>query len=128
LNINNEEFRSEIFEITGITNVVNYYGMVEQTGSIFIECESGFLHSSNYSEIIVRDKRNLLPIENGIEGVIQLISVLPMSYPGHSILTEDIGIVVGDDDCKCNRPGRYFKVLGRIKDAEVRGCSDTYAV
>jgi hypothetical protein len=128
LNIGNEEFKSEIFETTGISNVVNYYGMVEQTGSIFIECEAGFLHSSNYSEIIVRDQRNLLPIENGKEGVIQLISVLPMSYPGHSILTEDIGVVVGDDDCKCNRPGRYFKVLGRIKDAEVRGCSDTYSV
>jgi hypothetical protein len=128
LNIQNEDFKNSVFETTQIKNVVNYYGMVEQTGSIFVECEAGFLHSSNYSEIIVRDPTTLQCAPDGVEGVIQLISVLPMSYPGHSILTEDVGVVVGADDCSCARPGRYFRINGRIKDAEVRGCSDTYSV
>lgn len=128
LNIQNEDFKQAVLETTQIKNVINYYGMVEQTGSIFIECDFGFLHSSNYSEVIVRHPTTLQPMADGTEGVIQLVSVLPMSYPGHSILTEDVGVVYGADDCNCGRPGRYFKINGRIKDAEVRGCSDTYSV
>ena len=49
-----------------------------------------------------------------------------MSYPGHSLLTEDEGVLLGEDDCKCGRLGKYFLVLGRVKNAEIRGCSDAY--
>ena len=30
--------------------------MIEQTGSIFIECEKGYYHPSIFSDIIIRDK------------------------------------------------------------------------
>jgi len=52
--------------------------------------------------------------------------LLPISYPGHSILTEDIGTIIGVDNCLCGRMGKYFKINGRLKNAELRGCSDTY--
>lgn len=126
LKIGNDQFKASVRKTTGVTKVVNYYGMVEQTGSIFVECDRGFLHSSAFSEVLVRDPVTLRPANIGIEGVIQVISMLPMSYPGHSILTEDLGTIVGNDDCACGRLGRYFLVSGRIKDAEIRGCSDTY--
>ena len=127
LNIGNQEFRDEIHRLTQITNVINYYGMVEQTGSIYIECAEGYLHASAYSDILIRDVHNFKPLQVGEEGVIQVISMLPLSYPGHSLLTEDMGVVVGYDNCSCGRPGTYFLVHGRMKDAEIRGCSDTYA-
>ena len=127
LNIDNDTFRMRARDTLGVNRVVNYYGMVEQTGSIFPECEHGRLHSSAYSELIVRSPVTLAEVPDGTEGVIQLLSVLPLSYPGHSILTEDVGVVDGRDDCPCGRAGRYFRVLGRLKDAEVRGCSDTFA-
>ncbi len=126
LNIGTAEFSARVKNLLGIARVVNYYGMVEQTGSIFIECEMNYLHSSSYSEVIVRNPITLQPNTPGEEGILQLLSVLPMSYPGHSILTEDLGTVVGDDGCMCGRPGRHFVVSGRIKDAEIRGCSDTF--
>ena len=47
-----------------------------------------------------------------------------MSYPGQSILTEDIGVIHGIDNCKCGKLGKYFSVLGRVPDSELRGCSD----
>ncbi|MHB8062980.1 MAG: LuxE/PaaK family acyltransferase [Ruminiclostridium sp.] len=53
--------------------------------------------------------------------------MIPRSYPGHALLTEDKGIILGEDDCPCGRFGKYFKVTGRIPKAEIRGCSDTYA-
>ena len=60
----------------------------------------------------------------GETGLIQTLSLLPISYPGHNILTEDIGIIHGVDDCKCGKKGKYFSVLGRVPNAELRGCSD----
>jgi hypothetical protein len=36
-------------------------------------------------------------------------------------------VILGEDDCPCGRKGKYIKVLGRIRNAEIRGCSDTYA-
>jgi hypothetical protein len=125
--VDNCEFKNRICKISAISKVHNYYGMVEQTGSIFVECEHGFLHSSSFSDLIIRNHQTHFPEENGSEGLIQLLSVIPRSYPGHSILTEDLGTIHGEDDCKCGRMGKYFKVHGRIKSAEIRGCSDTYS-
>ena len=125
--VDNIEFKKRIFKVSEISKIHNYYGMVEQTGSIFVECEHGFFHSPSFSDLIIRNHKTHSPEENGVEGLIQLLSVIPKSYPGHSILTEDLGTIHGEDDCICGRMGKYFKVHGRIKSAEIRGCSDTYS-
>jgi|LakMenEpi03Aug12_release.lakeMendotaPanAssembly.Ray.scaffolds.fasta_scaffold121831_3 phenylacetate-coenzyme A ligase PaaK-like adenylate-forming protein len=118
-------FRKSLFDKTKLEQIYNYYGLVEQTGSIFMECESGYLHASNYSDIIIRNHKDYSVLPNGQEGLVQLVSALPKSYPGHSILTEDLGTIIGIDSCTCGRKGKYFTISGRIKNAEVRGCSDT---
>lgn len=106
--------------------VHNYYGMVEQVGSIFVECAEGHLHTPNYADIIIRDYETLEAVPFGTEGIIQVLSTIPKSYPGHSLLTEDYGKILGEDDCPCGWQGKYFEVYGRIPQAEVRGCSDTF--
>ena len=121
-------FKQSLREACGIRDVHDYYGMVEQTGCIYMECEEGHLHASTYSDVIVRRGSDLLPCAVNEAGILQVISTLPESYPGHSLLTEDEGVLLGEDDCPCGRKGKYFKVLGRLKNAEIRGCSDTYAV
>jgi phenylacetate-coenzyme A ligase PaaK-like adenylate-forming protein len=121
-------FKSALHEVCGIDHVYDYYGMVEQTGSIYVECECGHLHTSVFSDIICRRPKDFTECEFGEEGLIEVVSVLPESYPGHALLTEDVGAVLGEDDCPCGRKGKYFKINGRIKNAEIRGCSDTYAV
>ena len=125
--VTREEFKKRITEAFGITHFLDHYGMVEQTGCIYAECEHGHLHASNYSDVVIRDYKDFSPCQIGQEGTIQVISVLPRSYPGMSLLTEDRGIILGEDDCPCGRKGKYVKILGRIKSAELRGCSDTYA-
>ena len=101
----------------------NYYGMIEQTGSVFLECEKGYFHCSIFSDIFIRNSELKLSKIKQI-GLIQTLSLLPVSYPGHNILTEDMGVIHGIDDCKCQKLGKYFTVLGRVPDAEIRGCSD----
>lgn len=125
--VSNEEFKHRLRNSTGVSRVHNYYGMVEQTGSIFMECEHGNLHTSSFSEVIIRDPIDFRPLGPHKPGLIQLLSVIPHSYPGHSLLSEDIGEYGGVDDCACGRLGKHFKVHGRIKNAEIRGCSDTYS-
>jgi len=125
--VDNIEFKNRVLNISSISKIHNYYGMVEQTGSIFVECEFGFLHASSFSDLIIRNHQTHHPENQGSKGLIQLLSVIPKSYPGHSILTEDLGTIYGVDNCKCGRMGKYFKVHGRIKSAEIRGCSDTYS-
>jgi phenylacetate-coenzyme A ligase PaaK-like adenylate-forming protein len=111
----------------GISEVHDYYGMIEQTGSIFMECGLGHLHASIFSDVIIRNHVDFSEMPIGEKGLIQLVSILPKSYPGHSLLTEDEGVLIGIDDCRCGRKGKYFKVTGRIQHSEIRGCSDTYA-
>ncbi|MEF9951706.1 MAG: acyl-protein synthetase [Clostridium sp.] len=124
--VSKDYFKNELNRICGIKRVYDYYGMVEQTGSVYLECEYGNMHCSEFSDIIIRDYKDFSVKDIGQEGIIQLLSILPLSYPGHSILTEDRGVIIGEDDCKCGRLGKYFNILGRIKNAEIRGCSDTY--
>ena len=124
--VDSNTFKAQLKSVCSITKVHDYYGMVEQTGTIHMECEAGFLHTTEYSDIIVRRTKDFSVCKAGEQGVIQLLSLLPVSYPGHSILTEDIGSIYGEDDCSCGRKGKYFKIYGRLKNAELRGCSDTY--
>ena len=90
--IDNKIFKNKLIQTLGFLKVVNYYGLIEQTGSIFLECEKcGYFYSSEYSEVIIRGKNlEILPERKGF---IQLLSILPTSYPGHSILTEDVGVI-----------------------------------
>ena len=123
-----DEFRQSLKNVCDIPQVFSYYGMVEQTGCIYTECEYGHLHASVYSNIIVRRAIDFSPCDIGEKGIIQVLSTLPKSYPGHSLLTEDEGVILGIDDCPCGRKGKYFDVIGRLAKAELRGCSDTYAI
>lgn len=126
LNISNKKFKNLLKKHLSITKIYNYYGMVEQTGSIFFECHNceNFI-ASDYSDILIRDK-NFQVLKKNQTGFIQLLSTLPTSYPGNNILTEDLGYITKKSHCKsCSKlQGKRFKVVGRIKNSEVRGCSD----
>lgn len=124
--VTDSEFKTEIRRTLGHVTVHDYYGMVEQTGTIYVQCEEGFLHTPVWSDVLVRSPQDLRLLEHGESGLIQVNSILPTSYPGHCILTEDRGTIVGEDDCACGRLGKYFKVHGRLPKAQVKGCSDTF--
>lgn len=122
-----EEFHLKLKEACGLDSIHDYYGMVEQTGCIYMQCECGHLHASVFSDVIIRKPIDFSECGVGETGIIQVVSTIPESYPGHSLITEDEGVLLGEDDCPCGRKGKYFKIIGRLKNAEIRGCSDTYA-
>ena len=126
--VSKKQFKFYLNKQFKLSQIYNFYGMVESVGSIYIECNEGFFHSPVFSEIIVRRHSDWSEAKNGEEGIIQVISSLAQSYPGHSILTEDLGIIHGVDNCKCRRKGSYFTISGRVPNVEMRGCSDTHVL
>ena len=102
--VSNSLFKKYIKKYFKIKKIHNYYGMIEQIGSVFFECEKGFFHTSCLNDIIVR-KNNGKVLTNKKKGIIQLLSILPTSYPGHNILTEDVGSIFGENNCNCGRKG-----------------------
>ncbi len=120
-------FRSVLERSFGLRDVHDFYGMAEQVGSVCFECEEGYFHPPNFADVIIRDETDWKPSAVGSPGVVEVVSLLPRSYPGHAILTEDLGVIDGVDDCRCGRMGRRFHILGRVPKAEIRGCSDTLA-
>jgi len=75
-----------------------------------------------WADIVVRDPISLAPLE-GEPGLLQLLNVLAVGAPYHSVLTEDTGRVV-PGACPCGRSGKRFELLGRLPKAEVRGCAN----
>ena len=124
--VSNDVFRKTLQLSYGLKRVYQYYGMVEQPGSIYLECSQGNLHSSILGGILIRRPFDFSVAAPGETGLIQVLSVLPHSYCGHNLLTEDEGVLLGENDCPCGRSGSYFKVLGRIEKADIKGCSDAY--
>jgi hypothetical protein len=120
------DFNRAVKDLMHVEQVRNFYGMVEQVGSVFFENDRQFLHTPVFADVIVRDPFTLQPLPHGETGLIQVLSVLPQSYPGHSLLTEDLGRLIGEDDAAAGMPGRFFEVIGRAPRSEARGCSDTY--
>jgi hypothetical protein len=125
--VSRKEFAERLRASCGIVRVCDYYGMVEQIGSVFPEGACGLLHAPNHADVIVRDPVTWAPVPDGVEGVIEVLSALPTSYPGHAILTEDRGTVVVRDGCACGWRGAGLRVHGRLPQAELRGCSDVGA-
>ena len=119
-----EVFRQRMKECFGLSRIHNFYGMVEQIGSILLEGPGGLLYPPNFSDVIVRDPESWAPVPSGETGVIQVLSLLPGSYPGHSLLTEDLGAVEDIDPGEDGWMGKGLKVHGRVARAELRGCSD----
>lgn len=126
--ISKELFSKSIAKIfnTKKENVIDFYGMAEQTGIIFVDCEFGNKHIPNFSQIIVRDIQTLKPCNIGEKGLIEVMSILSDSYYCQATLTEDIGVIIGIDDCPCGRNGRYFRFKSRVEKTEIRGCGDSF--
>ena len=118
-------FNKQLADGFGIepTDVIDIYGFTEQMGLNYPDCSCGCKHTSSYVKVLVRDvvTREVLP--PGQEGMLEFITPIPHSYPGNVVLTDDLGIIE-EDPCPCGRPGTRFRVTGRMKKAEVRGCGD----
>jgi acyl-protein synthetase LuxE len=66
----------------------------------------------------------LRPVEEGEQGLVQVCSALPSSFPGFLVLTDDLAEVISYDACPCGRRGISFRFVKRVPRAEIRGCGN----
>ena len=38
-----------------MTRVHNFYGMAEQMGTVYLECDDGLLHAPAFADVVIRD-------------------------------------------------------------------------
>ena len=127
LSIDKKQFNKECSEFfnTDMAKVIDLYGMTEQLGIVYPDCEYGYKHVPVFSEILIRNTHSLEVQNDGESGFIQVISPIPNSYPGISLLTDDLGEILGRDNCPCGRKGTYFIFKKRSEMADPKGCGDT---
>lgn len=116
------EMTSKLFGITE-DSVIDIYGFTEQMGLNYPDCPCGCKHVSLFSDVIVRDVVTKEVLPAGKKGLLEFVTPIPHSYPGNVVLTDDIGMKI-EGICEYGRSGSRFRVLGRLKKAEVRGCGD----
>jgi phenylacetate-coenzyme A ligase PaaK-like adenylate-forming protein len=124
--VDKQTFNEGLARVFGASpdRVIDFYGMVENVGVIYPDCAQGNKHVPAFADVLVRDPLTLEPVQEGERGIVQVCSVLPTSFPGHLLLTEDLAEVVAYDGCRCGRRGISFRFAGRVPKAEVRGCGN----
>jgi phenylacetate-coenzyme A ligase PaaK-like adenylate-forming protein len=127
--ISDTKLKQLCFEILNVQkeNVIDIYGFSEQGGLLYPDCKYGFKHLPVWSDLIIRDPLTLNIMKSGQIGLMQFLTPIQTSYPGHSILTQDLGYI-NPRKCKCGNLRKSFKVIGRNDSSqEIRGCGDVMA-
>lgn len=124
--VDKASFNRGVAQVFGcsLDRVIDFYGMVENVGVIYPDCGEANKHVPAFADVIVRDPLTLEPVEEGKRGMVQVCSVLPTSFPGHLLLTEDVAEIVTLDGCPCGRRGPAFRFVGRVPKSEMRGCGN----
>ena len=103
-----------------LENIIDIYGFTEQLGTVYPSFGNYGCRVPSFSELIVRDTKTLKPVKDGEIGFLQFISPIQTSYPGLSIINDDLGRIV-----LRNRGLVEFEVTGRPENSVPRGCGDT---
>lgn len=121
--ISKDLFNRGLSERFGVdeSDIIDVYGFTEQMGLNYPDCTDGWKRTPSFSRVLVRDPVTHAVLPAGQEGVLEFITPIPHSYPGNAVLTDDLGVVCDGAE---GLPGTRFKVTGRMKKAEVRGCGD----
>ncbi len=119
-------FIGDVCAVFGVApeRVFDFYGFTEQMGLVYGGAGLEPKAVPAYAEVLVRDPRTLAPAPDGAPGLLQVLTPLPHSHPGVSVLTDDIARIVSRGANDDGRYGTRFELLGRVEGAEPRGCGD----
>ncbi len=121
--ISRTKFREDLNKILGIPvkHFRDIYALTE-TDMIFNECEEFFYHVPPWGDLIFRDPETMAPVKEGKKGLLNVINPLATSWPGISILLDDVAVLISEKKCKCGRYGKSFNEIERAVGVEARGC------
>jgi phenylacetate-coenzyme A ligase PaaK-like adenylate-forming protein len=122
--IDKKELHKMVEEFLGIPaeNCRDFYSAVEHSVA-YPECKNHNMHVPIWSRVIIRDVKNLEPLDFNEPGFLSFISPLVSSMPISSIVMGDMAVLREGKDCGCGITTPYFEVLGRAGTAKVRSCA-----
>lgn len=125
--VDKAQLNRETSDLFGIptSNICDIYGFTEQLGVIYPDDAEGIKRTPVYAEALVRDPVTLELVPDGETGLLEFITPVPYSYPGIVVLTDDMGRIVSREPSSNGWCGTGFEIVGRAKNAEIRGCGDT---
>jgi hypothetical protein len=117
-----DTFRELLKDAWGIPpeRIRDLYGMTEHAVH-YLECSEHRFHPPVFSQVRIVDPLTRQPLPEGALGVLHLINPGFTTMPFGSILTADVGRMVGT--CPCKRRTPAFEVLGRGGNAPHTGCA-----
>lgn len=127
LRISKKQFTKAVIKKIKIktANIFDIYGFTEQLGTIYPSYGFSDCKVSAFSHVLVRDINTLQILPDGKSGFLQFISPLPLSYPGFSLLNDDIGKISKRTKGNFGQEELEFEVFPRLNKAVSRGCGDT---
>lgn len=127
--VSRSQFLDDAQQALGIDadSVFDFYGFTEQMGVVYGSSGLGAKTCPAYSEVVIRNPETLEVVPDGELGLVQALTPIPHSYPGFSVLTGDMGRILGRGRGPDGRYGTQFEVVGRAPKAEDRGCSNVLA-
>ncbi|MHA1269572.1 MAG: LuxE/PaaK family acyltransferase [Candidatus Helarchaeota archaeon] len=128
--VNKVEFVANYEKVFGIksTEMKDIYAFTEGPnlfgGHWSEKYQDYLLHCPDTARIIVRDIDSLEPLKTG-EGLLETIT--PFGVNGcvnQAVLIDDIVEIISLNKCpECGYEGATFRIIGRLKDSQGRGCS-----
>ncbi len=110
----------DIGDIYAFTESPNLFG-----GHWSEKYQDFLLHCPNTARVIVRDIKTLNPVDNGEEGLLEVIT--PYGVNGsinQAVLVDDIVELVSKNKCpECGYQGATFRIRGRLRNARGKSCS-----
>ena len=119
LSVSRDGFGRSLRELCPRAEIVNFFGMVEQVGTVYFDCVLGNFHEHEEGKFLIRSEKTLEVTDLGL---LQLFSLVPRSYPGHSLLTDDVCKLV--QECGCGDKSPAFQYVSRRNKAPTRGCAN----
>jgi hypothetical protein len=118
-----EAFNAKLMDgLDPSSQVIDFYGLVEQVGTIYPLCPCGYRIAPAWADVLVRDPITGECLQENI-GQLQMMNAISWGAPYHNVLTEDLGRLI-PGGCSCGRSGTVFELIGRIPKSEVRGCAN----
>lgn len=126
-----EEFVLGLRDLLGLDStryITDFWGATETSFGMpghYSDSLGDFVfHELPWARIIVRDPETLAPLNKvGDRGLLEVLSPYGAhSYAGVAILIDDIIEIVEVDDLPCEHDGPLFRIIGRAKGAEAKGC------
>ncbi len=99
-----------------------FFGAVEHP-ILYCDCGHHHFHVPIYSRVIIRDVDTMEPVENGVPGLVNLLTPLVNSAPVLSIMTDDLGILHDGAECGCGITAPFLEILGRVGMADITTCA-----